>query len=89
MNWITSLFLIALFLNFIIEIWLNIKNQRHIGQHRSSVPDEFSQVVSLEAHQKAADYSRAKLQLGRLGLLYDAAILLFMTLGGGFQDIYK
>ena len=88
MNWITSLFLIALFLNFIIEIWLNIKNQRHIGQHRSSVPDEFSQVVSLEAHQKAADYSRAKLQLGRLGLLYDAAILLFMTLGGGFQDIY-
>lgn len=65
MNWITPLFLIALSLNLIIEVWLNIKNQFHIGKHRSKVPQEFSEVVSLDAHQKAADYSRAKLQLGR------------------------
>lgn len=89
MNWITPLFLFALTLNVLIEVWLNIKNQFHIGKNRPSVPDEFSGVVTLEAHQKAADYSRAKLQLGRLGLFYDAAILLFMTLGGGFQDIYN
>lgn len=89
MNWITSLFLIALFSNLIIEVWLNIKNQRHIGAHRDKVPDEFSEVVSLDAHQKAADYSRAKLQLGRLGLVYDVLIILFMTLGGGFQEIYN
>ncbi len=89
MNWITPLFLFALTLNVLIEVWLNIKNQFHIGKHRQSVPEEFSEVVTLEAHQIAADYSRAKLQLGRLGLFYDAAILLFMTLGGGFQDIYN
>ncbi|MDA3806614.1 MAG: M48 family metallopeptidase [Thiomicrorhabdus sp.] len=89
MNWITPLFLFALSLNVLIEVWLNIKNQFHIGKHRHSVPEEFSEVVTLEAHQKAADYSRAKLQLSRLGLFYDAAILLFMTLGGGFQDIYN
>jgi STE24 endopeptidase len=89
MNWITPLFLFALSLNVLIEVWLNIKNQFHIGKHRQSVPEEFSDVVTLEAHQKAADYSRSKLQLSRLGLFYDAAILLFMTLGGGFQDIYN
>ena len=89
MNWITALFLIALFSNLIIEVWLNIKNQLHIGKHRDKVPEEFSEVVSLDAHQKAADYSRAKLQLGRLGLVYDVAIILFMTLGGGFQEIYN
>lgn len=89
MNWITPLFLFALSLNVLIEVWLNIKNQFHISKYRQSVPEEFSEVVTLEAHQKAADYSRAKLQLSRLGLFYDAAILLFMTLGGGFQDIYN
>jgi hypothetical protein len=89
MNWITQLFLTALILNLLIEVWLNIKNQFHIGLHRNQVPPEFSEVVTLEAHQKAADYSRAKLQLGRLGLFYDAAILAFMTLGGGFQEIHN
>ncbi|MBD3755322.1 MAG: M48 family metallopeptidase [Gammaproteobacteria bacterium] len=89
MNWITQLFLTALILNLLIEVWLNIKNQFHIGLHRNQVPPEFSEVVTLEAHQKAADYSRAKLQLGRLGLFYDAAILAFMTLGGGFQEIHS
>ena len=89
MNWITQLFLTALILNLLIEVWLNIKNQFHIGLKRAQVPEEFSQVVSLEAHQKAADYSRAKLKLGRMSLFFDAAILGFMTLGGGFQDIYN
>ena len=89
MNWITSVFLFALILNLLIELWLNIKNQFHIGVNRDKVPVDFSAVVKLDDHQKAADYSRAKLQLGRLGLFYDAAIILFMTLGGGFQDIYN
>jgi len=89
MHWITSLFLGALFINLFIEVWLNIKNQFYIGKHRNKVPEDFSDVVTLEAHEKAADYSRAKLQLGRLGLFYDAAILWFMTLGGGFQAIYS
>lgn len=89
MNWITYFFLFAVFTHFFIEVWLNIKNQLHIAKHRDNVPSEFGDVVALDAHQKAADYSRAKLQLGRFGLFFDVAILLFMTLGGGFQDIYN
>lgn len=89
MTWISTLFITTLVINLAIEAWLNIKNQFHIGLHKDKVPDEFSDVVSLEAHQKAADYSRAKLQLGRFTLFFDAAVILFMTIGGGFQDIYN
>ncbi len=89
MTWITTIFIISIVVNLIIETWLNIKNQFHIGLHREKVPEEFSEVVSLEAHQKAADYSRAKLQLERFSLFFGVAVLLFMTLGGGFQDIYN
>ena len=87
MLWITTLFVTAVALNLAIELWLNIKNQFHISRHRAEVPSDFSEVVSLEAHHKAADYSRAKLQLSRFILFFDAAVLLFMTLGGGFQEI--
>lgn len=89
MTLITPLFIFALVLNLLIEVWLNIKNQFHISQHQHQVPEDFSEVVSLEAHQKAAAYSRAKLQLGRFILFFDAAVLGFMTLGSGFQDIYQ
>ena len=45
MNWMTPLFLGALLLNLIIEIWLNIKNQFHIGKNREQVPTDFAEVV--------------------------------------------
>lgn len=87
-NWITALFITTLALHTFIELWLNIQNQFHIGINRKQVPSEFAQTISLEAHQKAADYSRAKLQLSRFSLFFDAALIIFMTLGGGFQQIY-
>lgn len=85
---VTTLFLSALFLSLAIEVFLNIKNQFYIGAHRNKVPEDFADTVSLDAHQKAADYSRAKLQLTRFSLFFDAAVLIFMTIGGGFQQIY-
>lgn len=88
-NWITLLFVTTLCLNLLIELWLNVKNQFHISANREKVPDEFNGVVTLDAHQKAADYSRTKLQLARYMLFFDAAVLVFMTLGGGFQEIYN
>ena len=89
MSWIAPLFIFTLSLNLLIELWLNVKNQFHINLKKDKVPEEFSEIVSLEAHQKAASYSAAKLQLARQMLFFDAAILLFMTFGGGFQDIYN
>ena len=89
MTWIMPIFITSLIINLIIEVWLNIRNQFHINLHKNKVPEEFAGIVDLEAHQKAASYSAAKLQLSRQVLFFDAAVLIFMTLGGGFQDIYN
>lgn len=89
MSWISGIFIFSLSLNLMIELWLNIKNQLHISFHRDKVPEEFSDIVSLDAHQKAASYSGAKLQLGRLVMFFDIAVIIFMTFGGGFQEIYN
>ncbi len=88
MNIITSLFIVSLFSYLMIELWLNHKNQQHILAHREQVPAEFSAVVQLEEHQKAADYSLIKLSVAKLGLFVDSLLLLIMTIGGGFQTIY-
>ncbi len=89
MSWISSLFIFTLSLNLLIELWLNVKNQLYISSHRHKVPEEFASIVTLESHQKAADYSAAKLQLSRLVLFFDVAVITFMTFGGGFQEIYN
>lgn len=88
MNLVSILFLISWAANLVIELVLNIKNQLHIALHKEAVPEAFAETVDLAAHQKAADYSREKLQLARFILFFDAALILIMTLGGGFQDIY-
>ena len=87
-TWVTSLFITTLVLYLVIETGLNAKNQFHIYRHRDQVPKAFADTVDLQAHQKAADYTRSKLQLNRYVLFFDAALLVFMTLGGGFQQIY-
>src|SRR6185436_16252480 len=43
--------------------------------------------IDLAAHQKAADYSRAKTGLNMKALIFDAAVLLVLTFGGGLQAI--
>ena len=88
MNIITLLFIISLFSYLSIELWLNHKNQQHILANRDQVPADFSAVVSLEEHQKAADYSLTKLALSRWVLFIDSLLLLGMTIGGGFQIVY-
>ncbi|MBI5041297.1 MAG: M48 family metallopeptidase, partial [Gammaproteobacteria bacterium] len=58
---------------------------RHVQTRRNQVPEAFAASISLTAHQKAADYSVAKTRLGRIELVYDTALLLAWTLGGGLS----
>ena len=64
MNDFTALFLIALTASFVVEFWLSRRQAAHVLLHRSEVPKAFRESITLEAHQKAADYTLAKLQLG-------------------------
>jgi STE24 endopeptidase len=52
------------------------------------VPARFAAVITLEAHQKAAAYTRAKIRLSQISLVIDTAWLLLLTLGGGINLIY-
>jgi len=79
----TWIFLAAVVLHFAIEAWLEARHGRFVASHRHAVPERFAESISLEAHQKAADYTLAKLSVSKWSELYGLALLLIWTLGGG------
>ena len=87
MNVFSILFLAALITATGLRLWLASRHVRHIQANRGAVPAAFSNEIGLDAHQKAADYSSAKTRLNMKALLFDAAVLLILTFGGGLQAI--
>jgi STE24 endopeptidase len=85
MNTFTILFLAALAVYTVIQLWLDNRQQAHVRSHRSQVPADFAVRITLDDHHKAADYTIAKNRLGMLELLYGSLLLLFWTLGGGLE----
>ena len=83
--WFSYLFIIALIGAVALQWWLAQRQYNHVMRNRSSVPEAFANKISLEAHQKAADYTIAKLTVGNIELLYGTAILLLWTFGGGLN----
>ena len=56
----TAAFVLALVASVLLKLWLSTRQIRHVAQHRNAVPAAFAQQISLEAHQKAADYTIAQ-----------------------------
>jgi STE24 endopeptidase len=81
----TIVFLIAFIASFGLRHWLSQRQIRYVAQHRDRVPPEFAEKVSLAEHQKAADYTIAKLRLGILENGVSAVILIAFTLLGGLE----
>ena len=89
MNEFSWLFLIFLAAGLLTEIWLNLRQKKYVESHMNKVPDDFSEMISLEDHQKAANYTFAKLKFSNLGLVIGALLLIAWTLGGGIQFVYE
>ncbi len=83
----TALFLIFLAASIITRLWLNQRQISHINKHKNAVPEAFAEKISLEDHQKAANYSTTKLRFSRLTLAWETLWLLTWTLGGGLSLI--
>ena len=83
----TLVFAGLLLLNLALKLWLASRQIRHVAQHRSAVPADFEGIIELNAHQKAADYTLAKLRLGHWDLAIDAVLLLCWTLLGGLNTL--
>ncbi|HET9733820.1 MAG TPA: M48 family metallopeptidase [Burkholderiales bacterium] len=81
-NALTWLFLAALAATLATRLWLARRQIAHVRAHRSAVPPGFAEVMPLNAHQKAADYTVAKVRLGIIELLAGTLVLLGLTLGG-------
>jgi len=82
-------FLVALILSTALRLWLGARHIAHVQAHRSAVPPQFASDVTLEAHQKAADYTSAKTRLGLVSAAVDTALVLWLTFGGGVQKLYE
>jgi STE24 endopeptidase len=88
MNSFTLIFLIALGFCYTIQFWLAKRQTDHVANHRSAVPEAFKDRVSLEAHQKAADYTIEKGKLGTIDSVIGIIVLLLLTLGGGINTAF-
>lgn len=84
---LTLTFISLLIITTFIRIWLGSRQINHVLNHRGNVPSAFSESITLEAHQKAADYSSAKTKLGLIDVAIQAILLAVLTIGGGLQWI--
>ena len=85
MNVFTYIFLFSLFAGIFVQWFLVQKQINSVRSSRDNVPEAFNDKISLEAHQKAADYTEAKVKTGLLELMIGSALLLLWTLAGGLQ----
>lgn len=86
---LTLAFALALCLGFLLKLWLAGRQMRSVSRHRGAVPAPFAGRIALEAHQKAADYTLAKLRLGMLEAALGAVVVLGWTLLGGLDALNR
>jgi len=83
MNEFSLIFIAALVLMTLVELWLSFRQSRYVSAHRHAVPDAFKSQIELTDHQKAADYTEAKGKLNRFEGIFAMVVLLLWTVGGG------
>ena len=79
----TLLFIFFLILSVGFGSFLSLRQIAHVRAHRISVPAEFSDSITLDAHQKAADYTIVRKRVGLVENAADTMLLLALTLAGG------
>ena len=85
MNAFGLLFLAAVACTAALRFWLGARHLAHVGAKRAAVPAEFTGQITLDAHQRAADYTCAKTRLALLSAAFEIVLLLVFTFGGGLQ----
>lgn len=85
----TILFIVALVAMVATRFWLASRQIRYVARHRNAVPAEFSDTISLDAHQRAADYTVSLTRLAMLEAGAGATLLIVLTLLGGLQWLHS
>lgn len=82
------LFLSAIVINHLFEIYLSRRQVTTLQTNQGSVPESFREIISLGDHQKAINYATARLRLGQLHLIWDAALLFYWFPFRGAERLY-
>src|SRR6202171_1638498 len=87
MNWFTWMFLAALAAETATRLWLASRQIDAVIAHRNRVPEAFQGQIALADQQKAADYTLARVRLGRWATVAESLIKVGFTLGGGLAAV--
>ncbi|KAF0811692.1 Protease HtpX [Andreprevotia sp. IGB-42] len=79
------LFVFALIVSVLLQLWLAMRQINHVRRNSAAVPAEFAGRITLESHQRAASYTVTKTRFGMISTLFEAIVLLAFTLGGGIE----
>ena len=71
----TLIFLLFVALSFAFGSMLTLRHIAHVRANRAAVPAEFTESITLESHQKAADYTIEKNRLGLIESVFDLKYL--------------
>ena len=79
------LFIFLLITTTLFQVWLTKRHIVHIYKNKEKVPTAFAKTISILDHQKAADYTISKSNIGIIDLFIQALFLYALTLGGGIN----
>jgi STE24 endopeptidase len=87
MQFVTVIFVVALAVHLMLQVWLAWRQISHVLGHRATVPEGFATVVPAAEHARAADYEAAGQRLAVVEAIVGALATLAMPLGGGIAAI--
>ncbi len=87
LQWLTWAFLFAVAAETLTRLWLGSRQIAAVQAHRDEVPEPFRGQIALADQQKAADYTTARVRLGRWATVVEALDKLLLTLGGGLAAV--
>ncbi|HEY6483769.1 MAG TPA: M48 family metallopeptidase [Steroidobacteraceae bacterium] len=87
MHGLSFIFALLVAAGLLLRLWLAARQIHAVRAHRTEVPAPFADTIALADHQKAADYTVAKVRLGQLSACLDALVILALTLGGGIAAL--
>lgn len=85
MNAFTVLFLLMMLITVALLVWLAGRQRAGALRQRRAVPEAFRDRIALGDHQKAADYTTARMGLEQVDTVAGAVLTLIWTLGGGLN----
>ncbi len=87
LQWLTWAFLFAVAAETLTRLWLGSRQIAAVQAHRDEVPEPFRGQIALADQQKAADYTTARVWLGRWATVVEALVKVVLTLGGGLAAV--